>query len=331
MDISVDDKVHLFINNYNTLYKHYRWHVHDQVLMLISLIYVIHDKKLDLNELESVSKYIKEKTSFFSPLHSHQRFATSAVLIAKYNNPKEQADKLIDYYEKLLSAGFKNTSYTVTSALALLATDNDVNLEDRLKKAMDIYKSMKKNHFFLTSYSDYPLAVLLSKNNDTVDGIMNEVEYFYDELSKGPFKKGNALQFLSHIIMLSDTENKKFIVNRCFDLYNQLIKHGIKIKRLHYPQIGMMSIIDFELENEIECIRNITNSLNSKKRLKWLKDINLIIAITLVTTELYKNMHHDINIIEAGISTSIESIIEAQTAALLATICTTTTVNGSLT
>ncbi|EOC99239.1 conserved protein YeaA [Caldisalinibacter kiritimatiensis] len=249
------------------------------------------------------------------------------MLISKYENPKEKVDKLIEYQNKMTNEGLKSGTYSSISALALMSNNENLkDIQQKIRKAKDIYKEMKSNHFFLTSQSDYPLAILLSKYDKPTSEIIEEIEYYYTELSDGPFKKGNTLQLLSHIMMLSDTENKNFMVKRCNEIYDKLKTQGIKIKRMHYPAIGMMAIIDSELDKEIEFIKNIADIINKQKRFKWTKDLNLLIAMLLVITDSINEVNQDINVIETGLNTSIESLIQAQNAALIASITSTSVV-----
>jgi len=328
---SIEDKIMRYLSIYQDLYEKLKWQAQTQILMMVPLTYILNDKAFNLEEFVQLSDYIKEKTDFFSPLHSYQRFSTAALLIAKYDNPREKFQQLIEYQEKLKSQGFKNGPYLSISALALMTTDDKTeDLECRIEKSMEIYKGMKNNHFFLTSHSDYPISILLSQNKGLVEDLMEEIEYYYNKLSEDQFKKGNDLQFLSHILMLAKIENKDFIIDRCREVYSNLVDEDLKIRRLHYPQIGLMSIIDSNLKDEIVYIKEIVDVLNKEKGFKWTKDINLIVAIVIVISDIMKYMNNDITIIETGITTSIETIIEAQNAALIAVIASTSAASASM-
>lgn len=322
----IHDDVNRYLEIYNILHGELKWKVENQLLMMISLLYVINEVEFNLDEFLDVSKYIKSNTGAFSPLHSHQRFSTSAMLLTKYDNPKDKFHELIEYQEKLVSNGFKKGPYTNISALSLMVThDSSEDLNQRIIKALDIYKGMKRYHYFLTSQGDYPLTILLSKFNMPIDSLLEEIEFYYSKLGDSNLKKGNDLQFLSHILMLANLENKDFIVNKCNSIYERLIDEGLKVKRHHYPLIGVMSIVDKELENEIKDIKSIVDIFNTTKPLKSMKDVNLTMAILIVISKVIKNVHDDISIIETGVNTSIEAIIQAQNAALISSITATST------
>lgn len=326
---SLEHKITRYLNIYNDLNKKLNWHAQSQILMMIPLVYILNDVDFDLDEFIEMSNYIKDESGFFSPLHSHQRFPTAAILICKFKDPKSSFGKLMKYQERLIDKGFKDCPYLAISALALMTTDTHSESEDlecRLDKAIELYKGMKSNHFFLTSHSDYPTAILLSQHREPVGELMEEIEYYYDKLSERCFKKGNELQLLSHILMMAKMENRDFIIDRCCELYNSVTSQGLKVKRLHYSQIGLMSVIDADLSEEIQHIKEATEILSQQKGFRWNKHLNLMISIIIVISEVLENMHHDITIIETGISTCMETLIEAQNAALIAAIASTSAV-----
>ncbi|MTI46439.1 DUF4003 family protein [Sporosalibacterium faouarense] len=324
MNSHIHESVENYLEIYHELYRELKWKTNNQILMMISLLYTINEKKFVLSDLIDLSEYIRKNASIFSTLRSHQRFTTAASLITKFDEPKKAFNELIELHDLLVSSGLKKGPYTIISALALMTTrQHDISLEERIDKALAIYKGMKGYHFFLTSQGDYPLAILLSKSELPTEVLMEEIEFYYSNLSQLDFKKGNDLQFLSHILMLTNTENKLLIINRCNRLLEQLINEDLKIRKMHYPQIGLMSIVDRELDEEITLINEISNRFNNTKEFKSSKDMNLTMATLLVISSVIKNLYDDITIIETGISTSIEALVQAQNAALISSITAT--------
>ncbi|WP_425449034.1 DUF4003 family protein [Dethiothermospora halolimnae] len=305
------------LNIYNQLYEKLKWKLQKEIIAMVASVYIINDKEFDLDELIDVSNYIKDNVGLFSPLRSHQKYAMAAMLISKFENPKGKFDELINYYDKLVEGGFKKGTYTSIAALALMTTVNDnENIESRIEKSLEVYKGMKSNHFFLTSQGDYPLAVLLSKFDKSNDILMEEVERFYKDLSESNFKKGNDLQLLSHILMLGKDEHNEDLVNRCNRIYDEMIDKEIKIKRRSYPQIGLIALINSEVSTEIQNIKELLTKLNNQKGFKYMKDINLMVSTGVVVKSKIK----DKEIIETGLSTTIETIIQAQNAAMIGAI-----------
>jgi hypothetical protein len=65
--------------------------------------------------------------------------------------------------------------------------------------------------------------------------------------------------------------------------------------------------------------------LNADKLFKWHKDINVMLAVNLIISEKLNNSR----LVETGIYTTIETIIQAQQAALLAVIASTSAVTAT--
>jgi hypothetical protein len=90
-------------------------------------------------------------------------------------------------------------------------------------------------------------------------------------------------------------------------------KAGRRIKTLYYPVIGLLSLLDDGLD-EVSNVMNLYQRLNAEKLLKWQKDMNFLIAVNFIV----KDKVDDTSVISTGIQTTIESIIQAQQAAMVA-------------
>src|SRR5699024_314881 len=123
----------------------------------------------------------------------------------------------------------------------------------------NIYQGMKKEHPFLTSASDYPLATLLAYEQHS--DIVQKVEVIYDGLSKNGFRKGNDLQFASHVLALSRDETENTLISRSTQIFDQFKKMGIKPKSLYYPVMGMLALLPQDML-DMQGIYKIYDQLN---------------------------------------------------------------------
>lgn len=322
----METKVKDYINNVEQLKSNFKWKLNLNMMTLISAIYVMNDKILSVEELKKFTKGIHKKVSLFSPFRSYQKYNVSAYLVAKYKNPKEKLQQLFDIFHQLRVKKLPNNAYTIISALSLLNDyDPECDLEPRIDKIKDIYKKMKQNHFFLTSYSDYPLATLLSIEEKEPDQIIEEIEFYYHNLSFQGFKKGNNLQFLSHILMVLSHDNKDELVNKVISIKKELIKYKLKIKPNHYAITGILTSIHLA-EEDFNRLTYFLEQLNKSKYLKRMKSLNIIVATMLLVSDKIKD---DKNLLETNLSTTIESIIQAQNAALIASIAATSAASAA--
>ena len=193
-------KLNNFIQIYKQLKDSLKWKISDnKILMTISSMYITNEKVFNLNTFLDLAEEIKSQSGFFSPLRSHLRFTTAAMLDVKFANPTGKIPELFDVYDAFRKSKFASGIYTYISAYILLA--NEQKDKDRIiTRTKEIYDGMSREHMFLTSSNDYPLATLLALDNRP--DVINHIESFYEELSKNGFRKGNDLQFLSHILAL---------------------------------------------------------------------------------------------------------------------------------
>lgn len=313
----ISQRVDEYKNNFSELKNALKWKVSDKrILMMIASMYVTNGKPFNKERFLQISEYISKEVGLFSTLKTSHRFTTAALLDVRFEYPEEQFSYLLQYYNLLVNGGFGRGIFTYISAYVLLTNQNQEELtEDTIQKAMTIYKGMRKNHPFLTSSSDYPLSILLANTDETVEATLDRVETFYTKLDQKGFRKGNELQFLSHFLSFKKEEDKDEIVDRCTELFEAFERLERKPKVQHYSSLGILSLTN-EGKNEVEPIIDLYQHLNSEKDFKWHKDANFTMAVNLAISEKFK----DSSLMDTGVYTSLEAIIQAQQVAMVAAV-----------
>ncbi|WP_042143984.1 DUF4003 family protein [Paucisalibacillus sp. EB02] len=307
------NNVEQYIQAYKELHHHMKWKVSDKrILMMIASIYVLNQKTLHVEQLLDLSDKIKQKASLFSSLRSNSRFTTAAMLDVKFENPEEKIQELLDLYDLFREVKFGSGAFTYIAASILLTSEAE-NARETVSKAKAIYDGMKKEHAFLTSSNDYPLATLLAIENQP--GIINHIERFYEDLSRNGFRKGNDLQFLSHILALGNDEGNNVLINRAIYIKDSFQNTPFKVKSMYYPIIGMLSLLPHD-EYSVDQIVSMYEVLKQQKDFKWQKDMNVIIAACILVNEKIGNTQ----LAEASLSTILEAILQAQQAVMIATM-----------
>lgn len=323
---SANCKIEKYKEIFSLLKKDLKWKVADQrTLMIIASMYVLNGRPFDMKRLIDLSSYIKENVGIFSSLKSYERFTTAAMLDIRFEEPQNKFHELMELYKKMVENGFSRGTFTTIAALVLLS--DPLHEKDQLEmidRSLTVYKGMKKKHLFLTSANDYPLAAMLANRNVPLDNLIEHIEEFYDKLALNGFRKGNDLQFLTHILSLDEKTGADILVQRCVELYDLFKQSGKKPKAMYYPQIGLLALLD-DGKSEVKAILHAADQLNSEKLFKWHKDMNLIMAINFIVS----NKVTDSSLLETGIYTTIETIIQAQQAAMTAAIVGATAANVS--
>lgn len=259
------------VKEYQEIYKEmrskYRWQVgNQQILMMAASFYIVKGTPFVLNKYIDLAEHIKKQSSLFSPMRSHQRFTTAAMLIQRFNQPQEHFETFIQLYDILVKGGFKKGTFTYISALVMMSNEDSFH-QTLIQRSLNVHKGMKKHHPFLTSRNDYPLSVLLAQMGEEVDPIMDQVEHFYRKLDQNGFRKGNDLQFLSHISAMDKDSSPDSLISRCLDLLDQCKRRKINIKPMHYPAIGLLAITN-ATQTDLDQVEEIRSALNQAK---WFK------------------------------------------------------------
>jgi Protein of unknown function (DUF4003) len=318
----MNQKLNLYIETVELLKENFRWRMSTQIISLIASIYVMNNKTLEPEQLKILSTTITKQVGWFSPFRSYQKYNVAASLISKYNDSETKFSELHELFKELRTQGFPNNAFTIISALALL--DDDMDVLTRAAQIKKIYKKMKEQHIFLTSHSDYPLATLLALENKELDILMNGIETYYQGLIQVGFKAGNDLQFLSHILMIIDDQNMDDRIEKVKNLKEKCQDEGIKVRRPFYTVLGLLSSIDLKQQDVVE-LKDLIEHLNHNKHLKYNYQINPSIGAML----LLMRKIDDPQLIQTNLSTTIETIIQAQQAAMVAVMASTSAAAAS--
>ncbi|WP_430493963.1 DUF4003 family protein [Rossellomorea marisflavi] len=306
----IQDQIDQYEFIYTTLKKRLRWQVSDQrALMLTASIYCTNDRAFDVERFMEISEMIKKETGMFSHLKTQLRFSFAALLDVKSEDPRLHFERLQALYDRLIEAGFKRGIFTHLAALAVLGEEEtDSSLPER---ALALYKRMAKEHLFLTGHSDYPFAVLLATKEQ--ENIVSYIESFYDQLNHEGFRKGNDLQTMSHILSLQEEEGPEALISRVLGVYDALRSEGIRMKPAYYPQVALLSFV-----KDADCgrVRSVWDNLNRIKAFRWHKDVNFMMAVNFYVS----NHLEDSSLATTSLSTTIETLIQAQQTAMIATM-----------
>jgi len=307
-----------FIETFEKLKKQYRWSVGDLTLRFIALLYILGNKIFYENELNDMVEFIKKNSRLFSNYRGHQMFSTAAMLITRFDHPQQAFQKLLEYEEKLKAGEFKTGPYLSIASYALMLTCSGESVNTRVNKSMDLYKEMRKKHFWLTGRDDYPIAVLLSASDERVDTLLAEIENNYNMLREEGFMRSNGLQFLSHLLTFIPG-SAQIKAHHTRDIYNRLKQERLHVSSAYYGVLGYLSILGSYGERAAEEVIEVVRYLKSQKSFRWVqKDMNVLSATALVANKYMDSLNQHDELLKAGIGISIETMIAAQTAALIA-------------
>lgn len=324
MNSIVNQQLAKFENIYKTLAREYRWSSSQLINIFTALIYTLSDKDFDRLLMDKMHGLMKENTGVFSHYRSYDKFFMSALLHTKFDNPEESFLRLLKYEDALKEEGFSRGTYSGLAAYILLTSVDSDAVPKTISKAKQIYGRMRERHFWLTGQDDYPLAVLLAASEEQAESIENKVEGLFQRLHSSGFSKTNSLQFLSHILSLGN-DSMEASVQRCQSVVNFFKTKKIKINSTHYGTVGLIALMFNEQYELLEEIIKVIDYLKSTREFKWTgRDMLLLIASTIVTASSIENYKEHEELLKTSLGLTIQAVIAAQTAAMVASISAVT-------
>lgn len=309
----MNQKADQMLEYYEVLNRKYKWE--NGLTKQFAALYFVQKKvPVQLERMDAILSAIKSKTGVFSNFRGPSKLMMATLLSTHEGDPNTLVESVLASEMLLKEAGFKNNSYMPITSYVLMASAEDYDRKGVASRAFTLYQEMKKAYPFLTDGADAPLSILMA----TVSGKMDRAEYYYKTFASGSFSKGNELQLLSHMISLSE-ESAPLLIQKCEALYDALRKNKLKTYIGMYPSIGLLAITGYDnVSNLIE----LTKYIQKQKHFKWSeKGSNLLIAASLIVSEWIDQQSEsgmDSVVVASVVGTTIESVIIAQTIAVIA-------------
>lgn len=292
-----------------------------------------YNKEPDVAEIKNLMKYMKQNTKLFSPFRNNV-FMLASLLYLGNKKPEQTFIRVRDHLDLLKQNGFKQSQFLPMMSYALDSLLFDKKIQDMaiqtesyrvgvVEKANEVYGHMKLNHPWITGGDDYALSLLIAHANKDV----SRMESIYQSLNLAGLKSGNALQSLANILSLADDEDY-ILVEKTMALIQICKDDRFKVNQTMYPGIGLLALVDNEA-NYMEQAIELTRELKKMKMYKWLdKNLLFMFAVTLIGEDI----KHDLSgktIMETTISVTIEQLVMAQTAIILAAIAASSIATAS--
>ena len=150
------------------------------------------------------------------------------------------------------------------------------------------------------------------------------MEKNYELLHQKGFSRSNGLQFLSHILTFvqGDAQAK---TQQIRDIYDRLKKEKFHVSSTYYGILGYLSLLGEHSNQAVDETIEVVRYLKTQKGFKWVdKNMNVLTATALVSSQYIEKFKENNELLETGIGISIETMIAAQTAALVASVSATT-------
>ena len=316
MDSKIKEKCDLFMLNFDILNKNYK-KISEDVLLIASIIFTGYDIEVDLMELERCGEIIKNNEHSLSEFRG-KFYLPLITKMSISNEPEKYYLRVRMTYEMLNQNEWLGSSYKIIAAMSICDTVVEYNVSDAVDRALLIYKKMKALHPYITTDEDITFASLLAVTGTDIDLLIREMEKCYSYL-KDRFKHKNAIQSLSHVLTLGDTD----VTDKCskvINIYNDLRSRGKKYGS--YFELSALGVFSMVKRNEKDIVNDICSVDDHLKEMKCFRANRLGEARRLMYSALLVNdvyIPKQFNAEQVAISSTIATLI-AEEILLTATI-----------
>ncbi|MDI7743249.1 DUF4003 family protein [Lysinibacillus fusiformis] len=284
--MSNEQFINSFQDNYNRVFN-YTGGQDSQLMISLACKYTLSQKQFSGVALQKIMEQFQDDHANALPVRlEYKTNYKLAFHLLQQEDIKKEIQRLIVNDAILKSVNFKKSPYRILGAIFL----HESNFE-HAQRAKKLFDEMNQNQRILTAKEDIPYVVFLTTKADTdpkeqADTIMK----YYSGLRKHQFTMGNHLQALAQIMTVYSPDYNKILLQYVVKLKEELLVRGIKVKKLHYPYLGVLALAATN-ESKMNDITALHSQLMEQKIFKNAKDYALIVAIQKVVQDLLEMQH----------------------------------------
>lgn len=273
MENFYQEKLEAIAQNREIISKNIKW-TDDNVNALGAFLFTSAGRIADADELKNAEKILNDNIKTGS-VFSNPNISVPLIIKMILSGEMENYFKRVRDTFDILNEGKKIRNYSkVIAAMTICDHIKDNDTKPYIDKTNEIWNRMKKEHKWLTSDEDIPLAATLavSEKADNTDGLIAEMEKGFVIL-KQKFRDGNSVQLLSHILSLCDkpAEDKCGMVEEIFDKLKEN-KHKISVYR-PVAVLGLFPMLDGISSDQI--VNEIAEVDTALKKMKGFGDMSI--------------------------------------------------------
>lgn len=245
-----------------------------------------HDDVADLaRRARDVAAELASDASWFGPLRGTLRHCVAAMLVTHRIDAAAFLAEVGRTDTRLRALGVRRGHvHEILATLVLMGHGTGRVTDEQLARFAEILDGMRAHHPWITGADDYPACALL------VDAprarLMERVEHFYASLRALGFRRGNALQYVSHLLILNPAPDD-VAIRRFADLYAAFRDAGLWMHTGDYDEVAMLTFLD---EPVGEIVRRVSEHRDviAAHRPRPGKELSFDLACTTVLIELLR-------------------------------------------
>lgn len=307
-------KVNLMTRNYSELKRNF-FLESNLIKQFIAMTNAIKNIEVDPDRIKEIKVFIKKETAWASYFRGVNLLIIANLLSLEEDYKKFFMEmKLV--YESLTRSGFKKSNYLTLAAYTIAKEVPRQNWNFTIARMSSFYKSMKKNHFWLTSQDDYVYAAILAVSQLEVEETCLDIENCYNHLYSLGFSRGNYLQSLSHVLALGE-ESVQEKCHKALLINNKLKESGCRLQYNSLATLGLVSLLATDINKIVSDIREVYDYIYKQQGFGFWhmsKDIRTMFAASFICNSYIDDYKKGLLPITTGNSINSILIVQQQVA-----------------
>lgn len=242
MQQAVKEKLDLFVDCRRLISREFKFQT-DVLSVGAALVFVNAGVLPDIGKMKDCRKIIHAKTKALSGFQG----MVELMLLGKMSlrdDPEKYLNEVLATYDLLKTSKVVENYEEIIAAVNIVDANRFDDREAVIGKYKSIYAGMKKEHPILTNTGDYPFVMMLALSDKGVDDIVKEIEECYTYMREN-FKAGrDAVQGISEIFALYDTEVKTKC-DRAIKIYDRIKEAGARYGKNHeFASLAVLADLD---------------------------------------------------------------------------------------
>lgn len=308
------DRTTLFVHNYGTIKKAFKWQ-HTIVHRLAALLYTAEDRPADPEAIRRCMEMIKANTGAFSTFRGNASL-TIAAYLSLSPDPQQRLNDTLAVYESLKQLKFRPSDYLVIAAHQIAAHAQG-DLGTAVTRTKTFYNLMKAEHSFLTGQDDYIFAAMLGLSDLEPEPAIARMESYNEELRR-EFSSRNGLHTLTQMLVLGNAGTEASSGSRVIELSEAFRAKGLRLDRQQtMPALAMLALLPEDRSILADNVSAVFEELRARKGFgPWsINKHELILYAVALTVGGYVQDPGN-SIVTGSVSSSVTALLIAQQAAM---------------
>ena len=316
---AIADPVARYLETFERLRARKRWSTETATFRFVALALGAAGEAVDYDRLEEAAAGLRKRARWTSPLKSEIRYVVAAMILRRGLDPADVHARVFEARDacKAQRIPSRGTGPTLAALLLALRSEGRPVPARHVERLASIYRRWRKDHFWLTSATDLPAAALHAGRDEAVEVVTADVERAYERLRELGFRRGNALQLVSHLLAV-DPRGTDTAVQRFSLVAERLREARERVPTGRYDEVALLALTQEAPGRVVERVLGYRDRLRAAKP-RPSKDLAFSLAAGIELAEDSARASHgsagDLAALQA-----IRDILDAQQAATIAAI-----------